>query len=282
MTEYIEYLVGLPTLDPNEVFISILSRGSIVNQTNEKIVFADDDGNKVVFTGSFSTGTEITGAMTGFKVKVDGQTVKEGGGFAINAPALMAALEADFPQNTIRDLLYTEKPLIRGSDDADILNYNGYDLKILGQDGDDQIIGGFGDQTLKGNQGDDLLVGYKGFDKLKGGVGLDTFAFELASFAGGGAPHHRIKDFTPGDDNILLNWNASDLDDGVLNGSAFRVGEQATSADHRIIYHQDSGALYFDRDGVGGEYDQIQFAKVDPGTTINADDIVIGPLPFFG
>jgi VCBS repeat-containing protein len=64
--------------------------------------------------------------------------------------------------------------------------------------GSNALYGTVGDDTINGLGGDDLLIGLKG---------ADTFVFNAAS---GGSGHDTIADFTPGQDQISLDYHAFD------------------------------------------------------------------------
>ena len=57
-------------------------------------------------------------------------------------------------------------------------------------------------------------------------------------------------------------------DPGTLSMDTFLAGDgvtQAQNANQQIIYNKTSGALYYDADGSGTEYDAVQVAVI--GTT---------------
>lgn len=133
----------------------------------------------------------------------------------------------------------------------------------------ENVHGGGGNDTIIGNNAANMLYGYSGDDQLTGGGGADTFLFHLEN---GGVD--TIVDFSSADDTI----HADFLPSGPLGASAFVVGTEATTADHRIIYDQTSGAIYFDADG-NGEAEMRLFAYVTPGTELTNLDFVGGSLP---
>ncbi|UOR14977.1 M10 family metallopeptidase C-terminal domain-containing protein [Qipengyuania aquimaris] len=190
------------------------------------------------------------------------------------------------------DLLYgghSNDTIIGG--DGDDTAYGGFGLDdldggigndiLLGQQGGDTLRGGDGDDWLEGHTesdqlfGDadnDILNGGNDRDQLTGGAGDDWFYFDIK----GDNHFDDILDFGNGDDRILLD-SASfpGIGVGQLSASAFAIGTQATTAEHRIIYDPETGNLYYDEDGVGGAGKRI-FAKVEPGTDVTAADIYVG------
>ncbi|MFN7594119.1 MAG: calcium-binding protein, partial [bacterium] len=133
-------------------------------------------------------------------------------------------------------------------------------FSMRGNTGANFLTGGGLADTLDGNMGHDTLNGGFGNDSLIGGAGNDQFIFNTAL----------------GETNIdtLYGYNATNdtilLDDavftalgppGILAAGAFTTGTEATDADHRIIYHGTSGALFYDADGLGGAA-AVQFATL--------------------
>jgi Ca2+-binding RTX toxin-like protein len=138
---------------------------------------------------------------------------------------------------------------------------------LRGGNGNDRLFGGDGRDFLIGGTGNDRLDGGAGNDKLSGGLGLDCFLFTSA-------PSSRsnwddIIDFSTSDDRIGLdNAVFTGLSAGRLPGSAFRVGDAALDANDRVIYNSATGALLFDKDGVGGAA-AVKFAQVDAGLAMS-------------
>ncbi|TIT84358.1 MAG: calcium-binding protein, partial [Mesorhizobium sp.] len=63
------------------------------------------------------------------------------------------------------------------------------------------------------------------------------------------------------------------LSAGPLFAAVFTVGSEAIDDSDHIIYDA-TGALLFDQDGAGGAA-AVQFATVDPGTWLTADDFFV-------
>lgn len=142
----------------------------------------------------------------------------------------------------------------------------------------DRLIGGSGRDTLIGGAGDDTLIGGIGADVLTGGAGADQFVFATGPLARLPDNSDRITDFVSGVDQIVLGRTGSGPFDtiafGVLAAQAFRIGAQATTAAHRIIYDQSDGRLYYDPDGNGAAA-RVQFALLEGAPTLVADDFLV-------
>jgi Ca2+-binding RTX toxin-like protein len=150
---------------------------------------------------------------------------------------------------------------------------------LFGLDGNDSLFGLGGNDFLSGGNGSDLLDGGLGTDLMSGGGGSDTLRFSTAL-----GTVDTIQDFSPSaignndtiqlDDDVFLGVGAL----GFLAAGAFHVGNAATAADDRIIYDDVTGAIFFDRDGSGGVFAQVQFATLtgSPNNVTNFDFVVIG------
>ncbi len=132
-----------------------------------------------------------------------------------------------------------------------------------------------GEDRLFGGRGSDLLDGGLAADILTGGAGEDSFRFSTAL---GDGNVDRIRDFDVDDDLILLdNLIFTELGgEGVLSFGAFHMSARGESfdANDRIIYDTDDGVLSYDLDG-SGEAAAVQFAQLDIGLDLSADDFVI-------
>ncbi|WP_310618630.1 M10 family metallopeptidase C-terminal domain-containing protein [Flexibacterium corallicola] len=132
-----------------------------------------------------------------------------------------------------------------------------------------------GDDKLYGGRGSDLLDGGLGNDVLDGGAGEDSFRFSTEL---GEDNVDKIKDFNSAEDLILLDSSifTEAGNEGLLDLNSFHMSASgvARDASDRIIYDTDSGALFYDADG-SGDGDAIQFARLDSGLNLAADDFVI-------
>ena len=144
---------------------------------------------------------------------------------------------------------------------------------IRGQDGDDRLAGALGDDSIGGGAGNDRIRGGRGNDLLAGNSGFDTFVFDEALSAGN---VDTIADFLSGTDTIELDLSIfTALSSGGLQQGEFRLGSAATSSSHHIIYNQNTGELFYDADGAGGQA-QVLFARLGAGTDLTRTDFSTG------
>ena len=109
--------------------------------------------------------------------------------------------------------------LVGGSDD-DTVRGNRGDDDLAGGSGDDVLRGGSGDDVLRGGSGNDTLYSGAGNDELTGGSGEDVFDFGSLSASNGAKEQDLIRDYTPGEDVIMLPGRAptdADVLDTGLN-----------------------------------------------------------------
>jgi Ca2+-binding RTX toxin-like protein len=186
--------------------------------------------------------------------------------------------------------LDTTDTLIAGRSNATIIDLSSFTMvtgsvTLLGLGGRDQIIGslvadwidgGTDNDVLSGGGGNDTLIGNSGNDTLSGGAGADVFVFNEALSRTGNLD--TVTDFVSGLDILHLQasvFTALSLsDDETLLASQFRMGTAAVSATDRIIFDKQTGALFYDADGVGGVA-QVQFARLLGGADLAALDILI-------
>jgi len=124
---------------------------------------------------------------------------------------------------------------------------------------DDYLRGGSGNDTLIGSIGNDTLSGGNGADQLNGGAGDDAFRFDgpVTNLNRDTIVQFDLRTETSqGDRFELLQSRFSAItsefvENGILKSEAFHLGNAATSADHRIIYDQTTGEIWYDRDGSG-------------------------------
>ncbi len=125
--------------------------------------------------------------------------------------------------------------------------------------------------VLYGNAGNNVLDGKGGSDALFGFGGADTFAFTTALGAGN---VDTIFDFDADDTLALDDAVFAGLGLGALSANAFTTGPAATTAEHRIVYNQATGELFYDADGNGGGA-AVLFASLSGNPTLTASDFIV-------
>lgn len=166
------------------------------------------------------------------------------------------------------------------SADGSVLEGRGNQLanRIVSQTDDDYSA------DLYGMGGNDYLQGQDGVGThFYGGGGRDQFYLSSELTWGWDDERHQtIHDFKHGTDEILLDSEefANIGPDGALAANAFYsasgAGAVAQTADHRVIYDSDSGALYYDPDGTGAQ-EQTLFVYLGDQSIggLDATDIVV-------
>jgi Ca2+-binding RTX toxin-like protein len=127
---------------------------------------------------------------------------------------------------------------------------------LSGAGGNDGLVGRAGNDTLQGGLGNDRLSGGAGKDVLTGGAGKDVFVFDTRWAAKNGNVD-KLTDFSVRDDSLFLDHTVfaglgrkGSLDHPEkLNGKLFVTGTVAHDGDDRLIYDDQTGALYYDPDG---------------------------------
>ncbi len=117
--------------------------------------------------------------------------------------------------------------------------------------------------------------GGDGNDTLIAGPHTDKFVFDATLNAVTNVD--RVKHFDPGTDKLILDQTffAALSGPGNLASAEFHKGAHAHDLDDRIIYNKHTGALYYDQDGNGVGFAQVEFAKLDKGLNLHASDFVV-------
>jgi Ca2+-binding RTX toxin-like protein len=136
------------------------------------------------------------------------------------------------------------------------------------------LTGNLTAQTIMGNDGANKLNGRSGNDTLTGRAGDDIFIFDTPLSS---TNVDKITDYAPADDTIWLdNAIFTALSNGPLASAAFKnLDLGAVDATDRILYDQDNGDLFYDRDGSGGTYAAIKFADIVNEATLTPVDFSI-------
>lgn len=136
------------------------------------------------------------------------------------------------------------------------------------------LTGNAGANRLSGGAGNDVLAGGLGNDTLTGGAGRDSFLFNTAPST---ANADRITDFSVPLDTIRLDDAVfTGLDLGALDASAFvsNTSGQASDALDRIIYETDTGRVWYDEDGLGGEA-RVLVVTLSTGLAVTEADFLV-------
>lgn len=168
---------------------------------------------------------------------------------------------------------------LRAFANDDTLSGSGGNDRLYGGSGYDRLQGGPGADWLRGGQNNDTLIGGNSDDTLNGGTGNDTLVggsgADIFVFSRRPCTDHAdtSRDFSHAEDSIHLALEQfGELGGiGALGAAAFALSTDAPTAEHRIIYDQSSGALYYDADGSGARTAKL-FASVGAGLEIDATD----------
>jgi Ca2+-binding RTX toxin-like protein len=156
--------------------------------------------------------------------------------------------------------------LTAGSDVENLIALGTAPINLTGNDTNNLVRGNNGNNTLNGGAGGDDLFGLGG---------QDGFLFNTPLNAATNVD--RISDFNVADDTILLDQTifSSSLGLGNISAGELVIGPAAQDANDRIIYNSNTGALFYDSDGVGGTA-QVQFAQLSQGLALtNLDFLVV-------
>lgn len=163
--------------------------------------------------------------------------------------------------------------VMRGNAGDNVLFGHGGADKLRGADGNDQLYGEDGDDLLVGGAGNDALFGGAGSDRITGGGGVDTVWFDSI---GGPGVFDTVTDFVHGTDLIALAATVfTGFSGASVSANEFKLGTAATTANHRLIYDQTTGSLWYDEDGVGG-VDQALIAQFSNLAALSRTDFFLG------
>lgn len=143
---------------------------------------------------------------------------------------------------------------LHGGDDDDMLKGGKGDDRLRGESGRDTLEGGKGDDLLVGGHVDvatngdhDTLAGGKGNDTLTGSFGKDKFVFDTKLNADTNVD--TVTDFQVGQDTLQLDKDIFSKIGSKLGSGEFRVGSKAKDDNDHIIYNDDNGKLFYDKNG---------------------------------
>jgi Ca2+-binding RTX toxin-like protein len=128
-----------------------------------------------------------------------------------------------------------------------------------------------GDDVLRGSTGNDVLNGGLGNDTLVGGAGQDTFVLSTAATA---RNLDTILDFSPAEDKIML-LTGQNVYSRPLPADAFAFANAVVDSHTRVIYDQETGAVWYDSDGSGSAA-AVQVAIIGQGLSCSANNFMLG------
>lgn len=126
--------------------------------------------------------------------------------------------------------------------------------------------------VLLGAAGGDTLTGGAAGDTLTGGAGADNFRFNSSNEG-----VDLITDFSVVDDTIQVSaagFGGGLTAEGAIAANQFVIGASAQHTSDRFIYNQQTGALFFDIDGLSGA-NQTQIATLSTGLAMTNNDIFV-------
>lgn len=239
------------------------SSGFIITQGEDHRAIVDFvvTGHNIKYLGGILPNK---GTVTHLMVKVGHKNAYE---FSNDTYSVAKALDLYLQDNPFK----AARSIFSGNDK--IVGSSGDD-QLAGFNGNDRIWGRGGDDRLKGGNGDDKIWGGVGNDRLKGEDGDDRFYFDTALDADTNVD--TILDFTLADDLIVLDISIFTALGavGALAEAAFVIGAAATDDEHRVVFDDSNGALYYDADG-NGAGEQVQFAKVAAGLDLTAGHFLV-------
>jgi hypothetical protein len=199
-----------------------------------------------------------------------------GGRFALEGSKLVVAAGArlDYEQSASHTIV------VRVTDDGGIAHDRSFTIQV-GDVDVERIYGTAGADVLTGTGGREILYGFMGKDTLTGGAGQDTFVFDSR-------PHKTrnadtITDFNVNDDGIWLEnkvfakleKKGTEMNPAQLKKSFFTVGDKAKDQNDYIVYDKSKGVLYYDADGSGSRYKQVEIATLSKKLKMTHKDFFV-------
>ncbi|MBM6595924.1 calcium-binding protein [Microvirga pudoricolor] len=167
------------------------------------------------------------------------------------------------------DVVFTSSNFSIGGTYVEELRANAGDIGL-------QLTGNTQNNKIFGGAGRDFIHGATGSDTLTGGGNDDAFLFTSRDGV------DVLTDFNAGDRVYLNTVGFDKFASGPNQGfgpSQFHLGTEAALAENRIIYDVNTGNLYYDADGVGGQA-QTLFATfiTKPALTASTFSVYYAPL----
>jgi Ca2+-binding RTX toxin-like protein len=135
--------------------------------------------------------------------------------------------------------------------------------------------------AITGNLGKNTIYGGMGNDQLTGGSGKDNFVFDTRPNRS--TNKDKIADYSVRDDSIWLEnkvftklgRKGSEKKPAQLNKDFFVAGTKAKDKNDYVIYDKKKGVLYYDADGSGSKYKQVEFATLAKNLKMTEKDFFI-------
>ncbi|MBB4038784.1 Ca2+-binding RTX toxin-like protein [Microvirga flocculans] len=152
---------------------------------------------------------------------------------------------------------------------------------IKGKSTSEKLYGHSGKDKLYGNGGNDKLYGGSGSDSLNGGSGKDAFVFDTKPNAK--TNRDAIADFKVKDDSFWLDnavftklgKSGSEKKPAQLKKDFFTIGSKAKDKNDYVIYDDKKGKLYYDADGSGSKYKQVEIATLSKKLAMTYKDFFV-------
>ncbi|MBF9195203.1 cadherin domain-containing protein [Microvirga terrestris] len=234
----------------------------------------DENSSPGAFIGDLTWGGADPDPSFTFELAENGDA---GGRFALSGRTLIVnnGVLLDFEQNEFHEvsIIVKQNGVIVGTYDLPVYVGNLVTEAANGSDGADRIVAGSGDDQLNGGGGNDTLYGSEGTDVLSGGEGEDVFVFDTQPSE---VNTDSIVDFNAGEDKIHLSITVFDalMSTGTLSENEFHIGVRAQTWEHRIIYDDWLGELYYDIDGIGDEQ-AILIATLPGELSLTRDNFIV-------
>jgi hypothetical protein len=149
---------------------------------------------------------------------------------------------------------------------------------IFGSEYDDLLIGNQRSNVINGGAGNDTLNGFSGMDTFIGGTGADKF---ILSGRPGKSNFDVIQDFEPGVDQIGVHKNSfswfsfrSWSMKSKFSPDFLLDDEPLVTKKPTFMYHDDSGILSYDGDGIGYA-PAVDVAYIGIGLDLKATDFFV-------
>ncbi len=239
------------TLSANVEILSLEGRGAINGTGNDLANTLLGNGGSNILNGR--AGADRMSGYGGndtYIVDNAGDVVREGAGSGIDT--VQTAVSRNLEANVERMTLLGTANLNAGG--------NGLANVLVGNTGANRLNGAAGSDTLTGGQANDVFV----FSSALGSSNIDT----ITDFSNSGGNNDTIWL----ENSIFTALTAT----GVLASAAFKnLDLAAADSSDRILYDQDHGDLYYDRDGSGTAYSAIKIAEISNFATLTYTDFSV-------